>query len=342
MLIDWITCHIDLEHLDPDSREKALHLGDRLCRYCPKTGEIVYETFAWDSIRSDSHQISIKASGQGVSLMGSPARCMGDGCAVFGSGASSALDISGCIARIVQFVQSATGIVLPTDHDLWRVTRLDVTANLAMACLPEVRDALRVLRDCEGGRYRVSAQAGDTVYWSNTSKLRKGKAYAKGPHLAHLMKKKGYTGRQYTTEEIDKANRILRLELTIGREYFARHDWKKCTPLKLQYEWQTYFYRMIGSAEMKSDDDVKSRIYAVAPTENQARAAYCCWTVIKEQGWERAKEMFSKSVWYRHLKLLRDAGLGDADISTGNVVQFRRKIFTAQQVDTWKELHAAS
>ena len=75
-----------------------------------------------------------------------------------------------------------------------------------------MRDALRILRDCEGGRYRVSQQA-----WRHLStgrknpSSRKGKAYAKGPHLTYQMGRTGYSGRQYTRDEITGSNRLLRL-----------------------------------------------------------------------------------------------------------------------------------
>jgi II/X family phage/plasmid replication protein len=341
MLIDWITARIDFLHLDEESRVLALNLGDRIQRYCPKTGEVVYETFAWDSIRSDSHQLSIKASSQGVSIMGSPARLCGDGCSVFGSGASSSLDILGCLIRAASVVYHSTGIRLPTQPDLWHVTRIDVTDNFLLADLAEVRSALRILRDCEGGRYRVSQQAGDSVYWSQTSRMRKGKAYAKGPHLEYLTKKRGYSGKEYSKTDIEKASRLLRMELTLGREFLKRHDWKTLTPERLTEEWNAYFKRMIGDAEMKSDSDVKGRIMAAAETEGRGKAAYGCWLIIQSEGWERARESFAKVTWYRHLKVLRSAGLGDADIAVGNVVPLRQRIFTAQRVNNWSDLRSA-
>lgn len=342
MLIDWITARIPLEVLPEATRAKVLMIGDRISRYCPKTGDVRYETSAWDSIRSDSHQINVKVGPSGLMMMGSPARVTGDGDAVFGSGASAALSLGACVDAMRLFVQQATGVVLPADASLWIVTRIDITGNLLLDSLEEVRDALRILRDCEGGRYRVSNQAGDSVYWSHRSKMRAGKAYAKGPHLRHLMKQKTYTGRPYSPDEITEADRLLRLELKLGREWLARTDWKTLTADDLIAEWQSYFSRMIGSAEMTSDDEVKTRILAVAPTEGQGKSAYGCWLMIQTEGWERAKESYSKSAWYRHLKLFRDAGLGDADISRGQVVPLRRKVFEARLISSWADLRKAS
>lgn len=337
MLLDWITARVPLEHLSEEARQVCREFGERIQRFCPKSGNIVWETSAWDSIRSDSHQLSMRV-GLDLWVQGSPARVMGDGCAVFGSGASAALDIAGSLKMMIAHASKALGVQLPDVH-VWNVSRVDVTGNLFLPSLSAVRDALRILRDCEGGRYRVSQQAGDTVYWSHGSRLRSGKAYAKGPHLRHLMKKKDYTGRRYNDLELMNADQLLRLELKLSREFFARHNWQQLTPTDLEAQWQDYFMRMIGDADMKTDNDILDRVNAVAPTEGQAKSAYGLWTLIKSEGWERAQQMTTKPTWYRNLKILRQAGLGDADIAAGQVVPLRRRVLEAQMINTWAELH---
>lgn len=339
MLIDWITARVPLDMLSPEARAAALELGDRVSRYCPKTGEVRYESPAWDSVRSDSHQIAVKA-GSDFWMQGSPGRVIGDGDTVFSAGAAAALDLAGCVDRMRQFVARSLGCELPP-AECWIVSRVDVTGNLELGSLAEVRQALQILRDCEGGRYRVSAQAGDTVYWGGKSRLRKGKAYAKGPHLHHLMRQRTYTGHQYGAGEIAAAERLLRLELTLGREWFARNDWHDVTAQRLKDEWEDYFGRMIGGAELTMDTDLISRCIAAAPTEGQGRAAYGCWVMIQNEGWERAREFFSKTTWYRHLGILRAAGLRDADISLGQIVPLRRQIMSARLVTNWQQLAAA-
>lgn len=341
MLIDWLSVNIPFETLSAETVEVLNGLGDRIVRYCPKSGEVHYEISAHDTIRSDSHQISYKFGGSsGLWVHGSPARVMGDGDTVFGAGASNALDLSGCVSRLLAFVADNLGVDLPPVTSC-RITRIDVTANLLLDSLPDVRIALRTLRECEGGRYRVSQQAGDTVYWSHTSKMRSGKAYAKGPHLRYLMKKKTYTGRTYTEFEHDLADRLLRLELKLGREFLDRHDWKTLTPEALRAQWENYFMRMIGDSEIKTDSDIKTRVFAAAPTEGQAKAAIGLWALIKAEGWEAAKEMSTKTSFYRNLKILRDAGLGDSDLSTGRVVQLRRRVIECREISSWAELQSA-
>jgi II/X family phage/plasmid replication protein len=339
MLLDWVTVRVPLIECSEAVRLAAMELGDRIQRVCPKSGLIRYEIQAWDSVRSDSHQIAVRATGD-LWIQGSPARLMGDGCAVFGSGASAALDLRACVDRMIQFVRDYLGAGdLPPTGD-WLVTRVDVTGNLRLKSLEDVRASLGILRNCEGGRYRVSQQQGDTVYWSHGSKHRSGKAYAKGPHLSHCMRKPDYTGRQYTFPEIESAGRLLRLELSLKREFFSRNPWLSLTPEMLISEWKTYFERMIGGAEMANDTDLKKAIFNAAPTDGQGRAAFCCWNTIQAQGWERARECFPKTTWYRNLKILRSAGLGDADISAGRVVALRQRIIEAELVSDWSQIAA--
>lgn len=349
MLIDWLTLRINVDFLGFDMLRELTDKQDKILRISG-SGEMVWETTAWDSIRSDSHQISFRVSSNFIWIQGSPARIIGDGDNVFSSGACSALDLVGCSRAMVRFVSKHLGVVLPSDVKLWLLSRVDVTQNLDLGGLPQVRQALAILRDCEGGRYRVSQQAGDTVYWSHKSRLRSGKAYAKGAHIAYQMlkHKPGDTGRIYSIEEIALANSLLRLELKLGSQYWRERTekpWYEFTAEDLKDEWQSYFSRMIGGAQIMKDENIYDRILDVVekkkdgkPKETQAKAAYALWLMIKSEGWQKARDYTSKTRWYFNLKILHKAGLSDADISSGKVVQFRQNIILARRVDTWQDL----
>lgn len=339
-MLDWLSASLpwtaagDVWH---ELRDRA----DRICRYNPSTGETYWETAAWDSVRSDSHQVLVYVGADSLRIQGSPARCIGDGDAVFGAGASAALDLSACLVAMVRHVCTALGVVLPMHPKLWKVTRVDVTENLLLESLDEVRAALRVLRDCEGGRYRVSQQAGDTVYWSHKSTLRSGKAYAKGPHLKFLSRKKDYNGREYSPAEVDAACRLLRLELKLARHWWDRHDkpWWAVSAGELRNAWSAFFELMVGDVSMNDNDKLRLRCIAQT-TERQGAAAYGTYLLIQDMGYERARSQLSHNTWYRHLRILRAAGLGDADISAGRIVEFRR-VLAARPVISWDELRAA-
>lgn len=359
MLIDWITARLPMEHINQDHWQKLRTMTERVVRFKPdeKTQimddvyflidreSMVYETSCWDSIRSDSHQIAFRVGSDAIWIQGSPARVCGSGDAVFGEGAAGQLDLKGCLDRMASFVISQINLPIEINHKQWIISRIDITGNLLLDSLSDVRIALKTLRECEGGRYRVSQQAGDTVYWSHKSRLRSGKAYAKGPHIEYQTTKPTYTGKIYTEEQKKQISRLLRLELKLGAQFMRERTkpWYEISKDDLIKEWNDYFKKMIGDSEMKSNDDVEKRCLSAAKTVGRGKAAYCCFLLIQSKGWEHAKTLYKSSTWYDHLKVLRSAGLGDCDISAGNVVQLRRRVIECQMINTWSDfdLHAA-
>ncbi|MBV1959839.1 MAG: phage/plasmid replication protein, II/X family [Pseudomonadales bacterium] len=343
MIIDWITARLPFDHFSEEEWLKLRQMNDHICRFNPITGEISWETCAWDSVRSDSHGVAYKVSSDCLMIQGSPCRVIADGCNVFGAGPAASLDLAGCVERMSRFVFEQLEISYRGHPWYWKVSRIDVTGNLYVGSLSQVQSCLEQLRGCNGGRYRVSQQAGDTVYWSHRSRLLSGKAYAKGPHLTYQMNKsKSYDGKIYTTNEIDQANGLLRLELKIGSQYIRERldkEWFQLSNGELYELWDDYFGRMIGDVDVKGDKSLLEKCLEVAPTDGAGRSAYGCWLVIKNEGWEIARISFAKSSWYRHMKILRDAGLSDMDISHGKVVEFRRSTVELKQVDSWAELH---
>lgn len=366
MLIDWTTAYLPMDRIPVEHWQKLRSLTERVIRFKPESGQhaafvhgdtgevlneqgyillnrdsVVYETAAWESVRSDSHQIAFRVGSDAVWIQGSPARVCGSGDAVFGEGAAAAVDLGACVLRMAAFVATKFDVPLSNNVTDWTVTRIDITGNLILDDLAQVREALRVLRNCEGGRYRVSQQAGDTVYWSHQSRLRSGKSYAKGPHIEYQIKRLDYNGRKYTITELENIHRLLRLELRLGAQWIRERAgcaWHQLTRDQLIREWREYFERMIGSADMMTNDEMKERIIAAAKTKGQGMAAYRLYLYIRSEGWEKARSEHSRATWFRYLKNLRDAGLGDADIAAGNIVPLRRKILECQLVNCWGDI----
>lgn len=344
-MLDFVTAHVPLTAFSEFDVTKLLSLGDRVMRYCPSSGDVRYITTAWDSIRSDSHGLNYRV-GTDLWVQGSPARCIGSGESVFSSGASAAEDVVGCLDRMIAMLYSHLDLETRPDVDAWDVCRVDVTRNLLLDSLPEVRQALAFLRNAEGGRLRVYQPDGDTVYWNKNSRYKKGKAYAKGPHLRYQMGQKKYTGYRYTDEEIEQAQRLLRLELTIFKRQWQKNlgidKWQELTPAILGQQWQEYFSRLMGSTIM-NDEELKERIEAVAPTVGQAKAAYTMWYLVKSMGWELAKESHTSTTWYRNLKILKESGLTVTDIGNGKVIPFRvQKLVLGREVCSWSDLRKAA
>lgn len=83
-MIDLMTLHIDYRHLPEATVEVLTKLFDRVCRYDPWTGDVVWETQPWESIASDSHTVAVRAGTDRLSIHGSPAKIMCRGDNTFG------------------------------------------------------------------------------------------------------------------------------------------------------------------------------------------------------------------------------------------------------------------
>lgn len=345
-MIDWITAYVPYDVFDADDLEILRFQSDRILRYCPKTGDMRYETSAWDSVRSDSHQIVCRFTGSHLWVQGSPARVIGDGDTVFSSGASKAEDVSGCLERMLAFLYTQLTIKGRPELRQWRVTRIDVTRHYFLDSLAEVRQLLGVLRNAEGGRLKVNNPDGDTVYWNKTSRYKKAKAYAKGPQLRRQMKRPDYTGCRYTDELLYLCDRLIRLEQTLFVREWEKNleikHWWDLTPEILSREWHKQFDQFIGQTIM-NDEELKQRIEAVAETKGRAKAAYTCWYLIKSMGYEMARDNMTKTTWYRNLQILKAAGLKVTDLGNGKIIPFRvQKIVTGLQVNSWSDLRKAA
>lgn len=295
-----------------------------------------------DKLRSDAPGLYWQIQGDGVqnylAIAGSPASIAG-GCNVFGSG-----DVVECAEVLIDRARKALSALLP-DAERWQCRRIDVTHNYAFPSAKEVKQALRVLAGADGSRARASSMGGDTVGWNVGSDLRKGKAYHKGPQLRHLEKKGKTTA---TAEQIELADRLLRLELTLGGRYWRRFEekglrWQDLSEADLNAQHLDYFGRFFGSVEVADMGTLLNELEKVCPSEGQALAAHRTWALIKAVGMENAKASMPKRTWYLHQKYLRAAGVSDADLSHGRIVEFRRHVVLLNTpVASWDELRRAA
>jgi II/X family phage/plasmid replication protein len=329
-VIDWLTLRLDGSLLPPKVRATFRERQDRIIKINPD-GETVWETWSRESIRSDSHQITVRLTDL-LEITGSPARVMQED-NVFGSS-----DIVECFNAVINFVGKQLNVTLPNDPNIWRVTRVDYTENYNLESLSEVKQALNYLRHAEGGRYQVRTTA-ETVYWSPTSRLRSGKAYAKGPHLDY-MKKKGLL--DIDDAKIAAAQSLLRLELKIGSQYWrerSEKQWFNYTENDFIRIHNDYFGQFIGNVEIMETDNLLEILQSISTTNGQALASFRTWCLVKSVGIEETRKTMPKSTWYRHKKLLNQAGVSWADFQEQKIVPFRRKaIVLDKPVRSWEEV----
>lgn len=334
-MLDWLTLRLDASRLDAHALTSFRATQGRIMHINPD-GTIKWDIPAHESIRSDSHQITVRL-GSDLSIKGSPARVMSKD-NVFGSG-----NIVICAQAVLAFVCQNRSVTLP-EHQHWNVTRVDITHNYDLRELAAVRQALHELEITEGGRYQKQTHAG-TVYWSSRSSVRSGKVYAKGPHMLELQR----TGKaSFSNEELQHAQGLLRLELQLKNQYWreqAEKPWYQYTEQDFDRIHEGYFKPLVGSIEVVEMDNIQQKCVEAArqlsKSEGQGKSAYLYWILIREVGFEQARSLTAKRSHYRYLQVLRQAGFGYADFQARNVTRLRRKpIILGEPVRSWEELQA--
>ena len=339
-MIDWLTLIIDGSLLPVDAREKCLNNIDRIQRINPATGEVRWETVCRESIRSDSHHVTVQF-GSTLTIQGSPARIANCN-NVFGE-----LDIQKCALDMITFVATHFHIFLPRNLKKWRCTKIDVTQNFDMGSLEQVQQAIDAYKFIKVGRQKTSTEE-TTVMWGKGSTLHMGKMYAKGPHARKMASQKSAS---YSETELKKADKLLRVEYSIRRLMIRRLretglEWYQLTPEILLGFHRDYFQKFISEVEVVDMDNILNLLVenvgkaeGKIPSEGQARAAYDCYTRCRSMGIKIAKETFTKASWHRHLKNLRSVGLGESDLQPYNVVPLRRRqLFLDKPVSSWDQI----
>jgi len=339
-MIDWLTLIIDGSLLPVDAREKCLNNIDRIQRINPATGEVRWETVCRESIRSDSHHVTVQF-GSTLTIQGSPARIANCN-NVFGE-----LDIQKCALDMITFVATHFHIFLPRNLKKWRCTKIDVTQNFDMGSLEQVQQAIDAYKFIKVGRQKTSTEE-TTVMWGKGSTLHMGKMYAKGPHARKMASQKSAS---YSETELKKADKLLRVEYSIRRLMIRRLretglEWYQLTPQILLGLHRDYFHKFISEVEVVDMDNILNLLLENVgkgegriPTEGRARAAYDCYLRCRELGVKVARTTYPSSTFRKHLQNLRSVGLGESDLQPYNVVPLRRRqLFLDKPVSSWDEI----
>jgi len=327
-VIDWLTLRLSSEHVPAAAWDRIRDRAGRvMC--LDSEGAVEWESLRWASIRSDSHRVHVRAGAE-LEIVGSPARAMSRH-NVFGSS-----DVRECGAAMIQLVANGIDVPLPAAGAPWRISRIDYAENYHLGDAAAVRTALNWLRYAEGGRYR-GRSAGTTLYWGQKSSHLSGKAYAKGDHQRHALKRGDC---ELDEAELAACDGLLRLELAYRRNYLRELDVWALTPEFLERGHSDYFAPLIGSCEVRSmDASLLKRLETVAPTAGQALAAFRTAGLVAQIGVETAAASMPVATWYRHRRLLLDAGLSLADLRAGHVVPLRaQRLILGAPVRSFSEL----
>lgn len=336
-VIDWLTLRLPTWAVPPEVWDRVRDRAGRVVSV-DADGVVQWERLVWETIRSDSHRVHVRA-GDCLEIMGSPARAMSDH-NVFGSS-----DLLECASAMVGLVSRTLCIQLPPVGDPWRCTRIDYALNFDLGDAAAVRTALNWMRYAEGGRYR-GRSAGTTVYWGVKSSFLSGKAYHKGEHQRHALKR----GDCFLTEpQLLLSDRLLRLELAFRRNWLRKLDVWTLKQDFFEAAHADYFRPLIGDCEVRTmDADLLDRLRRLElepgkrVTEGAALGAFRTAALCAHVGIETASASMSKTTWFRHRKLLLAAGLSLADLRAGHVVPLRaQRVILGAPVRSFSEMRAA-
>jgi II/X family phage/plasmid replication protein len=163
-------------------------------------------------------------------------------------------------------------------------------------------------------------------------------------HLANL-------GRAHISEaEQAGCDRLLRLELKLGRHFFSKvcqKEWHELSESDLDRIHDEYFGALVGSAEVHEMMDMEAACVKAAKelgyTEGSGKAAHMAWAFVQAYGYNEWKAKASRATFYRHKKIMKAAGLSYADFQQRRVVPIRRRaIVLNQPVRSWADLLKAA
>jgi len=339
-LIDRLLLELHSRHFPAGAFEALQALFNRLIEINPD-GAVSWEKPRTSKLRSDDPDVNLCFTGTGVRIWGSPAMAMQQN-NVFGSS-----DIIVCAQALIRKASKNLNFIFPA-YDKWDLKGIDITHNYLLDSPQDVKTALNYLGRISDGRLKT-VRYPSTVYFGYGSQLRTGKVYAKGNQLERLERKL-----DLGISVLDRAltYRLLRFELCLKGGWFRRY--KKVNPDFVWYDWKSEDLDMIyddfwthllgdGTEIPRSDYEQEGCIIDAAlslgMSQGYGLAAYKTWCCIQSLGVEQARSITSNRTWYRHIKILRQAGFTSADFDLGKVEPIRLTyIRLSQPVESWAEL----
>ncbi len=335
-MLDWLTLRICLTKLPEVLITRLQALSSKLFKVNALTGDVDWETYCFETVRTDTHQVCFKV-GSELCIQGSPAR-IGLRNNAFGSA-----DIRYCARKMIAFASLHFDTQLP-DLCHWTCSRIDITRNYLMQSGSEARQAMAYLKQTPESRQKHSYES-NGLYIGKRSTRKRGKIYLKGQD-AKRNKRLGRA--EYSEDELKKAERLLRAELTLARhELLKLKDeknlpWYRLSPDYLLNLHDDYFKDYFSEIEVTDMSNILDKLLKASPTEGQARAAYDCYVRIRMTGYEQAKDTYTKPSWYRHIGNLKAAGFKRADLQIINVIPLqKRAIQVSHPVRHWDDISVA-
>jgi II/X family phage/plasmid replication protein len=247
-------------------------------------------------------------------------------------------DIKKSIAYLVRFLENVMIVDLP-NYEEWELKRIDVAKIYHFNNKNICKKIVSNLRNSYYTRRKPRIYDTSVMFSGSTTSV---KLYWKGPEFekhdykrikkyilrevdrswnkdnCDLIQHKLAIMQKHFDQVLEKAYRIIRYECEIKlrklKEAFGSDTVlvKNLSDERLHAIANTELYRLMKEDEkmeiVRRSDLVLERLHQLYGS-NQANALYSTWTKLVQFGEERTKETISRATFYRHKKLLVEAGV---------------------------------
>ena len=275
-------------------RHRPSDTGQIRARYYPLSEQLVVE-------------------GSPAYLVEGPTGPEGHGDGVFGQGASAAADVVACGELVLADFRLADVPLLDLlPLEAWRITGADVTLNFDCGSLAGVTAVLAGLKQTTVYG-RLPHVERHSVYYSPTSKRMTLKAYAKGQRLRQRQKQGAYL-REYSDDELVLADRLLRLELELRREWWGSiaDPWCVTAAMLMAVHQERFAPVLARVRELMNENEAKARIAGSTWTPERQAQGLLWLELVLAHGYVEARRRApgaDKSAFHRWMRRFESLGI---------------------------------
>lgn len=361
-MIDKLTLRCSFKRTLRDKSSLRLeleHLGVPLQQSLDRDGQIINTRHSWESIPSSFSGMAFKIFDLRhtkfddfyIVIKCSPAKLM------YGQNIYGSSDLVECAFFMINFLHKNYPLLEKyLDFESWILEDIDITYFSRADSNTEAMQFINALSNVSHGQTKSRTGYNGTAYFGQkNSKLKKIKVYAKHPETLEILKKNPAIEAVIDESLLEFAVGMVRWEVTLYRRYLERKGLScKLSDLiennSLSKENLITFwtgatkglFKSLEGKEMKiaNDNEVKELLRAkfskVGKTGKvsyvAADSAFMTYQFLKMNGWLGVKSSFSNDKFYRHIRMLTEAGLSRAylqnlnGIDKSNVIPFIRFI----------------
>lgn len=232
------------------------------------------------------------------------------------------IDYQLSVKWLVNLLEEFIGIELPL-YTEWLSRRIDFAQIFDLGSFEAVQSWVSGMNHCHYPRRKVSKHGLESIYIPSSKTTLK--CYHKGPEFYKHDRKRllKYLSKDKVNDLQIKANSILRIELEIKskklREFFNGElpSVKLVTQEILATIYDREVFKLLREAQdsdkkeiFRTSDSVIERLGQIySENKRLCRVLYTTWLNLATNGEEKVKLVMSKTVFYKHRKLLIDANI---------------------------------